>query len=461
MKINMPTTSLFFPGHALDVSVAQELITAISDLSPNMDDVRRLFMALSKSYDLNTLHSGRSFLSLAVEKRRLDVIKLILCERIKFSRTLNVQQSLDLATTMNLSTIRSILALDRDYFSYLTTIPTDANGQQIHNVDTKTRVDELATIFEKACMHDHLLLCKLCVKQGCDTSIGLCVAAMNNSIRVAEYLLNDNDFDLINSRHTTTKKTPLMLAAEFGAYNVLKLLFNHPGVDLEAKDMFGRTAISWASQNAHNHCLTILLQKKGHPHSLDHLIESTDVVGKHSLQLALENYGRKVQNFINNVTASEAEIQHYGWRAAHWFETNNPFTTMRILLYWDTDKTSAYFLWACERGYVAIIKILTLDNRIDFANIINKDGKTGLMLACENNRVAAVTVMMRYISLEGILKKGADGRSAIAHATDQDIVNMIKKTIIEKQSNSEEVMARKRTLRSFVENEPDNKRHCP
>ena len=56
--------------------------------------------------------------------------------------------------------------------------------------------------------------------------------------------------------------TPLMLAAQLGYLDFLKVLLAHGNVDINKRDCLNRTALICAASNGHKHCLRLLLAQK-------------------------------------------------------------------------------------------------------------------------------------------------------------------------------------------------------
>ena len=54
-------------------------------------------------------------------------------------------------------------------------------------------------------------------------------------------------------------RSPLMRAAEYGREGVVALLLGNPAINLEVRDVAGRTALLWAAANAHLAVVQLLL----------------------------------------------------------------------------------------------------------------------------------------------------------------------------------------------------------
>jgi hypothetical protein len=163
-------------------------------------------------------------------------------------------------------------------------------------------------------------------------------------------------------------------------------------------------------------------------------IDFPDSAGKHSVKLALENYGLRVESYQQNTIVSQIAINMYGSKIVGWAQRNNPFKALRILMYARADKINDYFFWAATNGYVAIIRTLIDDEKVNSENLLDSHGKTGLMIACENNKIGAVTVLTQKPLCTGIRTRDVFNKTALDYAIasdNQEIINRVQQKIAE------------------------------
>lgn len=83
-------------------------------------------------------------------------------------------------------------------------------------------------------------------------------AVESNRVEVVRYLLTLPELD-VNENENTSQWTPLLAAAIHGFADIVKLLLEHPEVDVSAKSRFGHTALIYASMNNHHAVVRMLL----------------------------------------------------------------------------------------------------------------------------------------------------------------------------------------------------------
>jgi signal recognition particle subunit SEC65 len=94
-----------------------------------------------------------------------------------------------------------------------------------------------------------------------NASTPLSWAARNGHSEIVKLLLEKDGID-VNSMDNYGR-TPLSRAAENGHLDVVKLLLDKDSVDVDSKDSGRRTPLSWAVQNRHSEIVKLLLEKDG------------------------------------------------------------------------------------------------------------------------------------------------------------------------------------------------------
>lgn len=132
-------------------------------------------------------------------------------------------------------------------------------GADIHMLDSRG-----SNALMIAVLNEEIETAKVLIKNGIDlnhanndNSTALWYAVSKNNSEIATYLLAKGaDPNIANNK----KVSPLMLTAIMGYYDMAKLLFQYE-VNLEAKNIYGRTALMHAIQNKQEEMVDLLLKK--------------------------------------------------------------------------------------------------------------------------------------------------------------------------------------------------------
>ena len=88
-------------------------------------------------------------------------------------------------------------------------------------------------------------------------------AAMYGLLSVVKAIFSSSSSFDVDSKDDDGR-TPLSWAAENGHSEVVKLLLEKEGIDLDSKDIeYGQTPLSWAAENGHSEVVKLLLEKEG------------------------------------------------------------------------------------------------------------------------------------------------------------------------------------------------------
>ena len=86
-------------------------------------------------------------------------------------------------------------------------------------------------------------------------------AAKEGNLTVVELILQRcNNTDINTEDSSTSDFTPLIWSSYYGHSEVVLLLLQHPQIDVNKVDNYGKTALYWASKNGHLDVVELLLQ---------------------------------------------------------------------------------------------------------------------------------------------------------------------------------------------------------
>ncbi|KAI6171224.1 RhoGEF domain protein [Aphelenchoides bicaudatus] len=260
-----------------------------------------------------------------------------------------------------------------------------------------------------------------------------------------------------NCRHLHTDETPLHRAAEWGWYNVLKVLLEN-NADVNAISKSGENALhvicergylySLRTEN-HVNCVKLLLDcnininavtnkgktamhiayQKGYYQIVEVLLESKANInaetneGKTVLHMACEKGHLKIVHLLLFKNAHINAATNEGKSPLHVAcETSNLELTQLLLSNFvdvnliTKDGKTALFI-ACEKDNLKIVKLL-LEHRVINVNIVTSEGKSPLHAACKNNNFEIVRLLLSRNSDVNVIKK--DGKNALFIACEKD-----------------------------------------
>ncbi|KAJ4177991.1 hypothetical protein NW767_014970 [Fusarium falciforme] len=195
------------------------------------------------------------------------------------------------------------------------------------------------------------------------------------------------------SRHVPMEMTGVHVAAYFGLLDAIKGL-REKGLDLEAKDSYGRTPLSWASQRGNEEVVTWLLNNKADPNS------------------------KATAPFMDGCTPL--------WFAAQ----NGHEAVVKVLLAkpgveWDSPIVDGQtpLSRAARNGHEAIVRLL-LNHRVKI-NLPDKNGQTPLSLAAKNGHDAVVQALLDMDQVD-VNAKDNSGRTPLSLAAENGREAVVK-----------------------------------
>jgi ankyrin repeat protein len=268
-------------------------------------------------------------------------------------------------------------------------------------VDVNATTTDGWTSLLQAAQNGHEAVVKLLLDTGkvnvnaktADSWTPLLWAAQNGHEAVVKLLLNTGKVD-VNATNTHGW-TPLLLAVRSGHQVVVKLLVNTSQVDVNETTTYGWTTLLWAVANKHEAVVKLLLDTG----KVDVNAITTDgwtpllraVANKHEAVVKLLLDTSKVD--VNATTTD-------GWTPLLWAVHNRHQAVVELLL--DTGKVNVNaktadswtpLLWAAQNGHEAVVKLLLNTGKVD-VNAKTTDGWTPLLLAVRSGQTAVVTLLL-------------------------------------------------------------------
>ncbi|KAJ5538533.1 hypothetical protein N7494_008012 [Penicillium frequentans] len=172
-----------------------------------------------------------------------------------------------------------------------------------------------------------------------------------------------------------TKQPMLLLAAELGRVEILKLLLN-ANANVNSVDAKRRTALAWAAEKGHDMAVETLLNIPGI------CVDSRDVTGQTPLMIAarLDRINIINQLLISNAAINSEDEQK--WTPLSWAVANGRVRAVELLLralgslvgHQDGQGRTPFSL-AAERGFIQIMHLL-IENGAD-PHVPDNEGHTG------------------------------------------------------------------------------------
>jgi ankyrin repeat protein len=188
------------------------------------------------------------------------------------------------------------------------------------------------------------------------------------------------------------------LAAYFGLKEAMIALLKNEH-DLDSKDTYSQTPLSYAAGNGHEAVVKLLLEK-------DVDLDSKDSsFGRTPLSHAAGNGHEAVVKRLLDTDGVDPDSKSTGWlreeRTPLSFAAENGHeVVVKLLLEKDVDldaKDTKYgktpLSWAAEKGHEAVVKLL-LEKGADLESKDNYDGQTPLSLAAGNGRETVVKLLL-------------------------------------------------------------------
>ena len=235
-------------------------------------------------------------------------------------------------------------------------------------------------------------------------------------------LKNKHDLNLKD----TYGQTPLSWAADNGHETTVKLLLAKDGVDLNTKDINGRTPLSWAAYNGHEAVVKLLLVKDG----VD--VNSQDAKGRTPLWWAADSGREAVVKLLLAKDSVDPDSKDINGRtplsrAAY----NGREGVVKPLLARgsvDPNSRDKYgstpLWWAADSGREAVVKLLLAKDSVD-PNSKDKYGSTPLSWAAGNGREAVVKLLLAKEGVD-VNSKDKYGSTPLSWATENEHEGVMK-----------------------------------
>ncbi|KAF2175608.1 ankyrin [Zopfia rhizophila CBS 207.26] len=190
----------------------------------------------------------------------------------------------------------------------------------------------------------------------------------------------------------TYSRTPLSYAAEKGHEDVVRLLLAEDGVDLDSKDCSDRTPLSWAAENGNEAVGKLFLVN----HGVD--LKSKDCSGRTPLSYATERGHEALVRLLLSKSGTDPD--------------SKDFRDRTLLSY------------AIEKGHEALVRLLLSKSGIDL-NSKDFRGRTPLSYATEKGHEVLVTLLLSEDGID-LDSKDFDGRTPLSYATEKGHEVLVK-----------------------------------
>ena len=252
-----------------------------------------------------------------------------------------------------------------------------------------------------------------CFNVDYNTRLGIAVKAGCKDIVTG--LLKCSEVD-VNYQKTRWDKTVLMEAVESENYEIIELLLQHPGIDLNKRAHFGKTVLMEAVERRAYYIVELLLQHPGIDLNKQYndrstalmLAVRTGLVGIVGLLLRQPGIDVNIQN--NDRSTALMLAVGLGRREIVELLLQQPGIDVNIQ---NNDRSTALML-AVESGNYEIVELLLQQPGID-VNIRDKDGSTALMLAVESGNYEIVELLLQQPGI-GVNLTDKDARSVLMSA---------------------------------------------
>ena len=260
--------------------------------------------------------------------------------------------------------------------------------------------------------------------------------------------------------------TALIIASYLGLEGVVKQLLAVDGVDVNSKDNYGRTALSWAAVNGHKVVVKQLLAvdgvnvnskdndggqtalsraaEKGHEAVVKQLlavdgvdVNSKDNRGRTALSWVVEKGHEAVVKQLLAMDGVNVNSKDNGSRTALWWavRSGHEAVVKRLLAVdgvdvnsKDNDGGRTALSWAVKKGHEAVVKELLAVDGIDVNSKDNR-GRTALWWAARSRDEAVVKRLLAVNGVDVNSKDNDGGRTALSWAVENEHEAVVKQLL--------------------------------
>jgi ankyrin repeat protein len=193
-------------------------------------------------------------------------------------------------------------------------------------------------------------------------------------------------------------QTPLLCAVKGGHEAIVRLLLDTGRVDVDSKDQYGKTALSWAAEEGYEPIIRLLLETG----QVD--VESKDNHGQTPLSFAAGNgHESVVRLLLGEGRADVKSKDNSGETPLLWASVGGYEAIVQLLLETgqvdveagDENYGQTPLVWAAKGGHEAVVRLLIEKGKADFGSK-DKSGQTPLSWAARNGHEAVVRLLRRY-----------------------------------------------------------------
>jgi len=253
---------------------------------------------------------------------------------------------------------------------------------------------------------------KQCIAQGFS---GIHVAAYFGLSEDMTYVCNiERDIQLKDEFH----RTPLSWAAENGHEAVVRLLVERGDVDNNAKDSYGQTPLSYAAGNGHEAVVRLLVERD------DADINAKDNYGRTPLLLAAQDgHEAVVRLLVERGDVDTNAKDSFGRTPLLLAAENGHEAVVRLLAEGGGVDINAKHIYgrtplsfAAKNGHEAVVRLLTERDDVDI-NAKDNGGQTALSLAVQCGNEAVVRLLVERDDVDTNAKDN-DGQTALSWAAE-------------------------------------------
>ena len=235
--------------------------------------------------------------------------------------------------------------------------------------------------------------------------------------------------DRYSDRYPNMNTTLLHVASRYGLLSVIAAVVNSENnVDVDSKDGYGRTPLSWAAERGHGAVAKLLLDKEGvDPDFKD------GIYGQTPLSWAAANGHEAVVELLLDHEGVDPDSKDgkYGQTPLSWAAEKGYEAVVKLLLDKegvDPDSKGGDcrtpLSWAAESGHEAVVKLLLDKEGVD-PDSKDCEGHTPLSWAAEWGHEAVVKLLLDKEGVDPDSKDG-DGRTPLSRAAANDHEAVVK-----------------------------------